>query len=412
MATVRFIKKSENGSIYVRVRKGRMIDQIASTNLFLPIEDWDKDSGYPKRGIKEGERKRSAELIRNQLLMIERNLNLKLNTISTSSVSKNWLNDIINPKPVEEIIGTISLSDYIDIYISDINKGLKESSKRHAFTVKSLLVKFSDETKFDLNMFNLDRIFINKFKSWMALKKYSLGYSSRTLKAIKGYCRHANSTRDIPISNDIKNIKVKFEKSLFVVFNEDELAKIYSTKMSSQRLENIKLWLMVSCYTGQRVSDFLRLTKKNLMFDNRIERYVLDFVQIKTGIHVKLPVMKALEDILKVRDFNFPKRISERKYNEYLKEVCKEAGIDNLVEGSRQNPLTNRKEKGIYPKYELITSHIGRRTFATNNYSKISTTVLMYATGHTSIDSFKRYINKTEDDKMLEIYKQFKENNI
>ena len=46
------------------------------------------------------------------------------------------------------------------------------------------------------------------------------------------------------------------------------------------------------------------------------------------------------------------------------------------------------------PKYELIGSHIGRRSFATNYYGKIPTALIMSVTGHLTESSFLMYIDR------------------
>lgn len=69
----------------------------------------------------------------------------------------------------------------------------------------------------------------------------------------------------------------------------------------------------------------------------------------------------------KKRRGEFPKSMSDQKYNMYIKNVCKLAKLNQKVKGSRKNPKTQRKETGVFEKWELVTSHIGRRSFATNN---------------------------------------------
>ena len=66
-----------------------------------------------------------------------------------------------------------------------------------------------------------------------------------------------------------------------------------------------------------------------------------------------------------------------------------------------------RKESGIYPKYELITSQVGRRSFATNNYGKIPTPLLMNVTGHSTETMFLEYIGKTATDKAIQLAEYF-----
>ena len=54
-------------------------------------------------------------------------------------------------------------------------------------------------------------------------------------------------------------------------------------------------------------------------------------------------------------------------FNKQIKTICKNAGIDDLVKGFKNNPKTRRKKVLSAPKYEFVTSHIMRRSFATNS---------------------------------------------
>ena len=51
-----------------------------------------------------------------------------------------------------------------------------------------------------------------------------------------------------------------------------------------------------------------------------------------------------------------------------------------FIEGTRQNPVTHKKEVGMFEKWTLIRSHIGRRSFATNYYNVLSNKVIMAVT--------------------------------
>lgn len=66
-----------------------------------------------------------------------------------------------------------------------------------------------------------------------------------------------------------------------------------------------------------------------------------------------------------------------------------------------------RNTFGTYPKFELVTSHIGRRSFATNYYGKIATTFLINITGHSSETMFLNYIGKSNKDMALEMAQMF-----
>ena len=71
------------------------------------------------------------------------------------------------------------------------------------------------------------------------------------------------------------------------------------------------------------------------------------------------------------------------------------------------NPETNRKEKGMYPKYELVTSHICRRSFATNFYAKMPTALIIRVTGHSTEREMLNYIAKPPIDFAEEMARYF-----
>src|SRR5690606_30735814 len=107
-------------------------------------------------------------------------------------------------------------------------------------------------------------------------------------------------------------------------------------------------------------------------------------------------------DILNKRDGEFPRRISDQRYNDYIKEVAKRAGLNKPIEGGIRKD--NRKVMGKYPKWQLVTSHIGRRSFATNFYGKLPTTYLKDITGHGTEQMLLAYIGKTSKDTAFESY--------
>ena len=98
-----------------------------------------------------------------------------------------------------------------------------------------------------------------------------------------------------------------------------------------------------------------------------------------------------------------------------MKELCKIIGFTEEIEGSviknigGDKDKKHRKVKGSYPKYMLVSSHIGRRSFATNFYGKIPTPLLMSATGHTTEKQFLEYIKIAEVDSALELAKLYLE---
>ena len=70
------------------------------------------------------------------------------------------------------------------------------------------------------------------------------------------------------------------------------------------------------------------------------------------------------------------------------------AGLNQKVSSFKFNSKTQRKEMGVFPKHEVISSHDLRRSFATNFFGKIPTPVLMHMTGHSKESTFMSYIGR------------------
>lgn len=111
-----------------------------------------------------------------------------------------------------------------------------------------------------------------------------------------------------------------------------------------------------------------------------------------------------VKEILNKRGGQFPPRpavkleSAKTLFNRWIKKVCKTAGLTEQIQGAKVNPDTNRKESGVFEKWELVTSHICRRSFATNYYGEMPTALIMNVTGHSTEKEFLNYIGKTNID--------------
>jgi len=129
--------------------------------------------------------------------------------------------------------------------------------------------------------------------------------------------------------------------------------------------------------------------KSQKKISNIAQGIFIDLKQNKAKKDVTIPVNERAMAIIRE---GFPYRISDQKFNEYIKEIAKEAKLNEIVKGKKQDKESNRKILGDYPKHELVPSHACRRCFATNYYKIIPTTILMAITGHTKESTFLAYI--------------------
>ena len=144
---------------------------------------------------------------------------------------------------------------------------------------------------------------------------------------------------------------------------------------------------------GQRGNDLLKLTEENIT--SRSGMKLIELTQQKGNKNVIIPFSPQMEELLKG---GFPYNISIQKFNQYMKEVCKVAGVNAITEGYKYDNKIKRQVLGKYPKWQIISSHDLRRTFATNKYGDWNTPLIMSVTGHSTEKTFLNYIGKTEID--------------
>ena len=103
-----------------------------------------------------------------------------------------------------------------------------------------------------------------------------------------------------------------------------------------------------------------------------------------------------------------PKVISNQKFNQYIKDVCKLAKLDDTMIIEQTKGSLKVKEK--QPKYELVTAHTARRSFATNAFvAGVPTISIMKITGHKTEKVFMNYIKISgqENAKKLQLHTFF-----
>ena len=300
-----------------------------------------------------------------------------------TEIKSDWLKMVVNQT------NSICLKNHIDNWVES-KSGLTINSKKSAKQFSTFM-----ETNFDTNikLSEIDILYFDKFKSQLREN-----YSARTINLFVSYlvsvCEYAED-RGYKINFKRKKIKREKEsKAIKSYLTFDDLNKIINTEMNDLRVSKSKLevsrdWLIISCFTGMRSSDIFNLTNNNIKKD-----YIV-FKQQKTDSNdVYVPILKPVEDILKRYD-GFPpknteqsKTIWSQRYERHIKRVCEIAEINELVDKKVGNEIIKTE------KYNTITTHIGRMSFATNFYNKLPTTDIISITGHSSEAQLLTYINK------------------
>jgi len=184
-----------------------------------------------------------------------------------------------------------------------------------------------------------------------------------------------------------------------IYLNKNELELLYRYDFSySEKLEKVRDLFLVGCYTGLRFSDFTRLKAENLKTVDGKEVLNILTKKTKTPVFIPLhPILKGIINTYRTDAQLFPKPISNQKMNAYLKEIAKKVGIKGKIIQHLTNGGTEFST--VKNKWELVTTHTARRSFATNAYkSGIPSLKIMLITGHTTETAFLKYIKITGEE--------------
>lgn len=420
MATVNFLYRSIKPRAFLSIRllfRHENNDMVyeAKTKLEVTKLYWEKQHNLTRQ--KSIEFINLQNKIKSEISNIENHILNKFNTVNPKAVNKEWLKHQLNVyyNPIFDKKLPLDLLNYIDVYIDFKKNEFSSSSIKKCYVNKNLLSRF-DESKKNITLISeVDLKFKKDFEDYCYENMYSKNTIARALRFFKTVCRHAMS-QGMETSYQLQSIKAKYEKVDIVYLNEDDIKLIENLGEDkiNESQTNARDWLIISCHCGQRVSDFMRFTKEMIRYEikNEVKKPLIEFTQKKTGKLMTIPLDKKIMEILSKRNGEFPKAISDQKYNLYIKQVCQIAEIKDKVKGSiiaETIPKSKiyRKINGIYEKWELVTSHIGRRSFATNRYGTIPTTFLIYITGHSTEAMFLNYIGKSNKDLAMSITDYF-----
>lgn len=192
--------------------------------------------------------------------------------------------------------------------------------------------------------------------------------------------------------NKYKKLENKTKDEPKEYLTEEEIDKIYQLKLTGKK-KIVRDIFIVQCYLGQRISDMSLETAI-------IRKEEIELIQKKTSQTVTIPLITPIvKEILSEYNYSFPHNIVTDRVslNGVIKEIVKEAGINELCNKKRQigtEVIVSQKEK-----WELITTHTARHSFITNMLLRgHSKELIKKITGHKTDSAFDIYNNITSKD--------------
>lgn len=447
--------KTDVGTLAVRIVNRTVgMNTFVSMHLKMKCKDWSETSQLPKnmydeRSVKELNGMSYARLskliqdVKKMLVALDdanaiSGLNVK--TIIKEAVNEAVLGDMAEDEKPVAVAAKPTFVEFIEQYVKDCESGdrLKQkSSHKIAYgTLKGLrsflarMKEYQEEKKKVIDWNDLDLNFYNDFKQFYLNKGYSPNTIAGFIKKMKTILFAAKdlhlTTRDdftsrqwfvgfeevsniyIPLNRlkemynlDLTDVKDMVKRACKYAKDKEEKDRILTdiAKPSFlKRLSDARYIFLMGCLTGQRVSDYKRISN-DMIETIQGERKFLHLVQVKTDKDVYVPYDDMIAEILERYDGHLP-TLSDQHLNKKIKIV----GL--LLGWTESAGLTERRGLMEYTSdkrfCDAIVTHTARRTFATNAYKMgVPLSAIMAVTGHASEDMLRRYLKLNTKERAL-----------
>jgi integrase len=371
-----------------------------SINQFIEPEEWDQKRQRPKSSLRG-----RNDLVRIGKKMMEwENVVISLyRDVEESLTPAEFKQEILYRTGAEDRPGELpkDLHGYIVAFIEAYKKrpGVTRTSWGKFESLHRHLLQFEKDYNQRLDFNTIDWQFKDDFTSFMYAAPRNFGHNnaSKMMASLRHIMRdafrkkaHGNRIQE-DASFSIKRVATKNKVRLTVA----ELYQLEQFDFSDRpRLEEARDLMLFASWTGLRISDWFGISRASL---HVIEgKDYLKVVTQKSKTEVVIPIAPVVAKILEKYAYKLPV-LPHPVFNLKIKQVCKEA-IPNSTFNRIYSEGGQLKKVTAY-KYEFVSSHAGRRSFASNLYEASGRAYpIMQITGHSSEAMFQKYVDlKTEE---------------
>ena len=307
-------------------------------------------------------------------------------------------------KPIEEVKQRKSTPNAFykafDEFVRDCGRqnDWTDSTYEKFAAVKNHLMNFRDGLTFDF----FDEKGLNDYVTYLRdVREMRNSTIGKQLSFLKWFLRWAFK-KGLHQNNAYDSYKPKLKstqkKIIFLTWEELNKLREFEIPAAKQALDRVRDVFLFQCFTGLRYSDVFNLRRSDIKGDH------IEVTTVKTSDSLIIELNNHSKAILdKYKDVAFEDDkvlpvITNQKMNDYLKELAELAGIDEPVRQTYYRG--NERIDEVTPKYALLGTHAGRRTFICNALALgIPPQVVMKWTGHSDYKAMKPYIDIADDIK-------------
>lgn len=402
--------------ILIRFYNGKAFNQRARSGIYI-LDDpnyWDGIQMVDKRRMNDEERRYHNDqrakiealchFVEEEWLKWDKNVVLPSDWLKTEVDKFNHPEKYVVLEEGTEEKKPMMLREAVEAFIEGAPSRIQENGNHKGQPVshrtilqynqmKRYLFEYLDFAKMgDIPVRELDKKFYDGYVSFLNFKGFKLNTVGKHIKNVKAVINW------LPLSERMecefvapRKCKKLSEEVDNVYLSTEELHAIETVELEYAYHDRVRDQFILLAWTGCRYSDLDKLAEPK-----SIERGYFELEQMKTGTKVCIPIFEPVKRIFEKYNGELPPVISNQKFNSFLKEICQKAGITE--DTSITHTIAGRRIKEYFPKYELVSAHTARRSFATNMFeSGAPALVIMQITGHKTEKAFLSYI-KTDPE--------------
>lgn len=361
----------------------------------VDVSKWDRDTQRCKRNTTHGEDKITAAVINRDIQRYENTVNNIAKTYTEDPSFDKFKEDITSQLRKNEELTRYSFFAMYENYIEEVGKsnGWSVTSFYKHKQIYNELQDMNPGTAFA----DINADYLAKYKDYLLKKGLQNETILKKISILKWFLRWLVAKGLLhDMSFTAYKTKLAHSTRQVVFLTWEELMALYNHNFKFPYLSKTRDIFCFCCFTSLRYSDVCKLKKTD------IEGEIMHVVTKKTNTQLDIDLNKyALSILAKYGGTEGPlvfPPISNQRMNEYIKEACRQCGINSPVTDITYSG--NKKEEVQCEKWQKVGTHSGRRTFICNALMLgIPPSIVMKWTGHADYRAMKPYIDIADQAK-------------
>ena len=274
---------------------------------------------------------------------------------------------------------------------------------RHRKSLRKFYNEFQETETYKITFKNINLALFEKLKGYgINKRKYVNNTFAKNIKTLKTFLAWS-AERGYYSGIEHKKFKVAEKDITPITLTIAEFKTLYNFEFTKEKHKKVRDIFCFGCLTGLRYSELQQLRREHIRGD--MDHIIKTMQKVKESVQIPLVDLsrKIIERYQEQPIFILP-RMSNQKFNDYLKEICELAEIDTPV--NIDIFRGNRFYQETKPKYKVVTAHVARKTFITLSfYLGMNIKIVQEITGINQEKTLRKYLKIADEMKKTEMDK-------